>query len=66
MPKIPTAKLKQATPVPTKGEQLAEHLSIIAMTRGLYYTALYDKLGENLKLFSAWQRRFESPVNSPV
>ena len=31
---------------------LAEHLSIIATQRGLYYTALYDKLGENLKIFS--------------
>jgi hypothetical protein len=26
-------------------------MSDIAMMRGLYYTALYDKLGENLKLF---------------
>jgi hypothetical protein len=51
MPKIPTAR-KQASPLPTKGEQLAEHLSTIAMVRGLYYTALYDKLGENLKIFA--------------
>jgi hypothetical protein len=51
MPKIPTAKSKQVF-VPTKGEELAEHLTGIAMMRGLYYTALYDKLGENLKMFS--------------
>jgi hypothetical protein len=50
MPKIPTAKSKQVF-LPTKGEELAEHLTSIAMLRGLYYTALYDKLGENLKLF---------------
>jgi hypothetical protein len=50
MPKIPTAR-KQAALEPTKGELLAEHLTTIAMLRGLYYTALYDKLGENLKLF---------------
>lgn len=49
MPKIPTAKPKPI--LPTKGEQLADHFSDIAMLRGLYYTALYDKLGENLKLF---------------
>jgi hypothetical protein len=52
MPKIPTAKMKQASPVPSKGEELAEHLTNIAIMRGLYYTALYDKLGENLKIFS--------------
>ena len=51
MPKIPTAKPKQTAVLPTKGEQLAEHLTIMAMQRGLYYTALYDKLGENLKIF---------------
>ncbi len=51
MPKIPTAKSKQVF-LPTKGEDLAEHLTSIAMVRGLYYGALYDKLGENLKLFS--------------
>ena len=31
---------------------LAEHLSHIAITRGLYYTGFYDKLGENLKIFN--------------
>jgi hypothetical protein len=54
MPKIPTTKPIAASKrmiLPTKGEQLAEHLTSIAMLRGLYYTALYDKLGENLKLF---------------
>lgn len=54
MPKIPTTKPVAASKrmiVPTKGELLAEHLTSIAMLRGLYYTALYDKLGENLKLF---------------
>lgn len=51
MPKIPTAR-KQTSLVPTKGEQLADHLSDIAMLRGLYYTALYDKVGENLKVFT--------------
>ena len=50
MPKIPTAR-RQSALEPTKGELLAEHLTGIAMLRGLYYTALYDKLGENLKLF---------------
>jgi hypothetical protein len=51
MPKIPTAKSKVVFDK-TKGDMLAEHLTNIAMVRGLYYTALYDKLGENLKLFS--------------
>jgi hypothetical protein len=50
MPKIPTAKPKPI--LPTKGEQLADHFSDIAMLRGLYYTALYDKVGENLKVFT--------------
>ena len=50
MPKIPTAKPKPIPPA--KGEELAEHLTTIAMVRGLYYTALYDKVGENLKVTS--------------
>jgi hypothetical protein len=69
MAKIPIAKPRQLPPLTPslreqqerhqeqlkkpKGELLAEHLSIIAMERGLYYTALYDKVGENLKIFSA-------------
>jgi hypothetical protein len=51
MAKIPTAKSRPLRP--TKGEMLAEHFSIIAMQRGLYYTALYDKIGENLKVSGA-------------
>jgi hypothetical protein len=51
MAKIPTAKSKLL--LPTKGESLADFLSNLAIVRGLYYTALYDKVGENLKIFSA-------------
>jgi hypothetical protein len=51
MPKIPTAKSKVVFEK-TKGDLLAEHLSNVAIMRGLYYTALYDKIGENLKIFS--------------
>jgi hypothetical protein len=53
MPKIPTAKSsKQSEPIPTKRWLLAEHLGHVAITRGLYYTGFYDKMGENLKVFN--------------
>jgi hypothetical protein len=36
----------------SKEKSIADYLSIVAIQRGLYLTALYDKLGENLKVRS--------------
>jgi hypothetical protein len=48
MPKIPQPAYREKTL--SKTQRIANHLSAVACDRGLYFTALYDKVGKNLKV----------------
>jgi hypothetical protein len=43
---------KQVSLFKSQEEELADHLTGICVTRGLYYAGLRDRVGENLKVFS--------------
>ena len=46
------ARAKDASLFKPREEQLADFLTGICITKGLYYAGLRDKVGENLKVFS--------------